>query len=204
MEIQLNELIAQIKKDGVTAAEAEAEAIIRRAHEKAEAIISDAKSEAQKIIKDAKIAGDHFVRAGDDTIRQAGRNMLISFRESVSRELEVLIGDSVKSAYSAEALSALIVKAIEAWAQTNNTDDLAVLLNPEDVSQLESSVRSALKEKLMTAPVLKTDDTLEGGFRISVNQGRAYYDYSPEAVTRMLSAYLNPRLTTLMKEAENL
>ena len=40
MEIQLQELIDQIKKDGVAAAEAEAEAIVSGAREKASAIIS--------------------------------------------------------------------------------------------------------------------------------------------------------------------
>ena len=32
---------------------------------------------------------------------------------------------------------------------------------------------------------------------------RQYYDYSAEAVTELLSAYLTPKLISLMKEAEN-
>ena len=42
MEIQLQDLIEQIKKDGVEAAETEAEAIIKAAKEKADKIVADA------------------------------------------------------------------------------------------------------------------------------------------------------------------
>ena len=48
MEIQLQELIDQIKNDGVKAAEAEAASILESAKAEAEKIISDAKAEAEK------------------------------------------------------------------------------------------------------------------------------------------------------------
>ena len=54
MEIQLQELIEQIKKDGVAAAEAEAKTIIDTAKSDAEKIIADAQAQADKIIGDAK------------------------------------------------------------------------------------------------------------------------------------------------------
>ena len=49
---------------------------------------------------------------------------------------------------------------------------------------------------------LRANDNLNGGFRIAANGGGAYYDYSKEAVTDMLSAYLSPVITALLKEAE--
>ena len=87
MEVQLQELIDQIKKDGVEAAETEAEAIVKAAKEKAEQIIADAQAQADRILADAKAENDRMTRASEDAIRQAGRNLLISFRESVTREL---------------------------------------------------------------------------------------------------------------------
>ena len=49
---------------------------------------------------------------------------------------------------------------------------------------------------------LKANDNFDGGFRIAVNDGSAYYDYSAEAVVDMLSNYLNPKVTELLKEAK--
>ena len=55
---------------------------------------------------------------------------------------------------------------------------------------------------MLQGVTLKANDNFNGGFRIAVNNGSAYYDYSTEAVTQMLSVYLNPRVTALLKEAE--
>ena len=49
---------------------------------------------------------------------------------------------------------------------------------------------------------LKANDNFDGGFRIAVNNGTVYYDYSSQAVTDMLSDYLSPKVTALLKEAK--
>ena len=49
MELQIQDLISAIRKEGLDAANAEAEAIISEAKKKAETIVADAKSEAESI-----------------------------------------------------------------------------------------------------------------------------------------------------------
>ena len=95
MEIQLQELIDQIKKDGVEAAETEAESILKSAKAEADRIVSDAKAEAERILLNAKTENDRMVKSSEDAIRQAGRNLLISFRESVARELKAIVSENV-------------------------------------------------------------------------------------------------------------
>ncbi|HIS56097.1 MAG TPA: V-type ATP synthase subunit E [Candidatus Fimimorpha excrementavium] len=203
MEIQLQELIDQIKNDGVKAAEAEAASILESAKAEAEKIISDAKAEAEKTMLEAKAQNERFVRAGEDSIRQAGRNLLISFRESVAKELNVIVGDKVKEALSSEALSQLIFTAVENWTKDTEAEDLSVLVGREELASLEAGLLAGLKDRMREGVTLKVSDDFEGGFRISVQDGQAYYDYSAEAVTELLSVYLTPKLISLMKEAEN-
>lgn len=117
MEIQLQELIEQIKKDGVEAAETEAEAIIRAANEKAEKIIADAQAQADKILLDAKKENEKMVKSGEDAIRQAGRNLLISFRESVTRELNAILNKNINAVYSSKALAEIVINVVESWAK---------------------------------------------------------------------------------------
>ena len=50
MEVQLQELIDQIKKDGAEVAEAEAKAIVEAAKSDAEKIIADAQAQADKYL----------------------------------------------------------------------------------------------------------------------------------------------------------
>ncbi len=202
MEVQLGELIEQIKKDGVEAAEAQAKTIIDDAKAEAEKIISDAQAQADKMIAAAKAETDRMTRSSEEAIRQAGRNLLISFRESVARELQAIVSENVSAVYSSETFAQLIVNVVETWAKKSDADDIAVILNGEDIDKLEKTVLAALKDKALKGVTLKANDNFYGGFRIAVNNGSAYYDYSAEAVVDMLSNYLSPKVTELLKEAE--
>ena len=202
MEIQLQELIDQIKKDGVDAAEAEATAIVDCAKAEAEKIIADAKAQAEKILADAKAENERMVKSSDDAIRQSGRNLLISFRESVTKELNAIVGDAVNAVYSADSLTKLVTDVVEGWAKNPDAEDITVILNTEDVKALEEAALASLKDKISKGITLKANDNFDGGFRISVNNGAAYYDYSAEAVVDMMSNYLSPKVTKLLKEAE--
>jgi len=202
MEIQLQELIDQIKKDGVEAAEAEAAAIIEKANAEAARIVAEAKTEADSIMLAAKNNNERTVKAGEDAIRQAGRNLLISFRESVNREAKAILSESVGQAYTPEALSALIMKITEAWTCDGEAEDISVLVSNEDLKALEESLLASLKWKMLNGVTLKASDNFDGGFRIAASSSGAYYDYSAEAVVEMLSDYLSPKITALLKEAE--
>lgn len=202
MEIQLQELIAQIKKDGVDAAEDQATAIINDAKAQAEKIIADAQAQADKILQNAKTENEKMVRSGEDAIRQAGRNLLISFRESIAKELRAITGDAIDAAYTQEKLSGLILSVVESWTKDPENENLTVILNEQDLAALESTLLAALKEKMLQGITLKASDNFDGGFRIAVQDGSAYYDYSSEAVVDMLSGYLSPRVVQLLKEAQ--
>ena len=202
MEIQLQELIDQIKKDGVDAAEAQAAAILETAEAEAAKIIAEANAQADKLMADAKNENERTVKSAEDAIRQAGRNLLISFRESVTKELKAIIGENVSSVYSDNSLSQLIIRTVEGWTMKPDADELSVILSSNDLEKLEETLLAELKAKMLTGVTLKANDNVDGGFRIAVNGDGAYYDYSKEAVTDMLSSYLSPKITALLKEAE--
>ena len=202
MEVQLQELIDQIKKEGVEAAETEAAAILKSAKEKAEQIIADAQAQADKILAGAKVETERMTKSSEDAICQAGRNLLISFRESVSRELETIVGENVTAVYSSDAFARLIISIVENWANKPDAEDISVILNTQDLNKLEETLLAALKEKTLKGITLKANDNFDGGFRIAVNNGSAYYDYSADAVVDMLSNYLSPKVTELLKEAK--
>lgn len=201
MEIELKSLIDQIKKDGVEAAETEAEAIIRSAKEKAEKIVSDAQAQADKILLNAKAENDRMVKSSEDAIRQAGRNLLISFRESVNRELTALLEKDTAAVYSSDASAQLILNVIERWASNPEVENISLLLDNETLNKLEDTLLAGLKEKMLQGVTLKAGNNFDFGFRISQGNSGAYYDYSAEAVVEMLSDYLSPKVTELLKEA---
>ena len=202
MEIHLNELIDKIKKDGVEIAESEAKAIVENAKAEAEKIVAEAEAKAKEIMEQAKAENAKNQRSSEEAITQAGRNLLISFRQSVTRELGALLSEEVSAVYSSEALAEIIANVTEAMAKNLDTERLEVALNSTVLEKLEQNLLSALKAKMLKGVTLKANDNFDGGFRVAVNDGTAYYDYSAESVVKMLSGYLSPKVADLLKKAE--
>ena len=113
MDVQLQELIDKIKKDGVTAAEKEAAKIIADADKKAAAIIKNAEEQAEQIKKDAMAETKRMQKASDEAIVQAGRNMLISFKDSIVAELDGLIQAETTKAVSKDILAKLVPETVK-------------------------------------------------------------------------------------------
>ncbi|MBO4533050.1 MAG: V-type ATP synthase subunit E [Treponema sp.] len=201
MDVQLQELIDKIKKDGVTAAEKEAAKIIADANKKAESIIKDAEAKAEQIKKDAKAETNRMQKASDEAIVQAGRNMLLSFKDSLVQELDGLIQAETAKSLSKDTLAKLVPETVKAWAKNSNASELSVLLSEKDLKALEGSLTSALKAEIKKGLEIKPDKTLAAGFRIGVKNGAAFYDYSAESLAEMFAAYLNPKVAGLMKVA---
>ena len=201
MDIQLQELIDKIKKDGVASAEAEAKKIVEAAEKRAEGIVADAQNKAADIVKNAKAETARMEKASEEAITQAGRNMLLSFKESLIKELDGLIQADVACAESKEVMAKLVPETVKAWAKNSDASELSVLLSEKDLKDLEKVLTTELKNEVAKGLEIKPDKTLSAGFRIGVKNGAAYYDYSAESLADMFGAYLNPRVAALMKDA---
>ena len=128
MDIQLQELIDKIKKDGVASAESKAQEIIAEAEKKAQAIISSAEEKADSIIKSGKLETERMEKASVDAIRQAGRNLLISFRDGINAQLNALISKETEKVYNSDILKNLIPEVVKNWASKDDVNSLTVLL----------------------------------------------------------------------------
>ena len=201
MDVQLQELIDKIKKDGVASAEASAAEILADAEKKARAVVSDAEQKADGIIKNAKAETERMEKASEDAIAQAGRNMILLFRDSLIAELDRIIKTETAKAYSKELLANLIPETVKAWTKHADAEELSVLLSEKDLKELESALTSALKDEIAKGLVLKSDKTLAAGFRIGVKDGRAFYDYSSDSLAELFAAYVNPRTAAILKGA---
>ncbi len=201
MDVQLQELIDKIKKDGVASAEAEAAKKIAEAEKKAESIIADAQDKAAEIIRNAKAETERMEKASEEAIVQAGRNMLLSFKDSLVAELDGLIQAETAKAATKDVLAKLIPETVKAWAKNSDASELSVLLAEKDLKSLESALTGDLKAEISKGLEIKPDKTLTAGFRIGVKNGAAYYDYSAESLAEMFGAYLNPKVAALMKTA---
>ena len=201
MDIQLQELIDKIKRDGIANAETEKNRIISDAEKKAAAIVKEAEAKADAAIKAAKAETERLEKASEDAIAQAGRNLIISFRDGINKELQALVTAETEKAMDKDLLKKLIPDVVKAWAANPEAEGLSVLLPETDLKALETGFKTSLKAQLSKGLEIKSDSSLSSGFRIGSKNGEAFYDFSAEEVAGLFSAYLNPKTAELMKRA---
>jgi len=201
MEIQLQELIDRIKKDGIESASGEAAKVKREAEAEAGRIVSAAQKEAAEIINRGKADAERSVKAGKAALEQASRNLVLAFRAEIQSLLDRIVTGAASSAYTADTLKTVLPNLLKAWASKGGSDSINLLLSEDDLGKLRSWAQGALSQELKNGLELNSDRNLGKGFRIANKDGSAYYDFSAESVAELLSAYLNPQLAEILKTA---
>lgn len=200
MDVQLQELIDKIKKDGIESAAAMAEKVRADAESEAKRILDSARKEADSILTKAKSDAERNEQAGIAAVGQASRNLVLAFHAEIQGLLDAVVARETSAAYGDEVLKTAIPAVLGAWAE-KGTDGLDVLLPADRLAALEAYFSGKLAGELKKGLELKADRNLGAGFRIAAKDGSAYYDFSAEAVAELLSSYLNPRLAEVLKAA---
>ena len=199
MEIQVQELIDKIKKDGIKAATEEANKVKADADIEARRIVETAKKEADDLIERAKQDAARSEKAGIAALEQASRNLILAFKDEVQALLNKIINEKVTANYNEDVLKSALPELIKSWADKGDTN-LAVVLPEGELSKLQGYFNDRLRDELSKGVELKSNRKLASGFHISNKEGSVYYDFSSEAVAKQLSAYLNPKLAELLKK----
>jgi V/A-type H+-transporting ATPase subunit E len=200
MDIQLQELIDKIKRDGIESASEEASRLRIQAEAEARCIIEAAHKEAEAIVAKGKADAERSEKAGIAAVEQASRNLVLAFKTEIQTLLDKIIAQEAASAYDSGVLKAAIPELLKSWS-TKGSDALDVLLSEAHLKDLSSFFNDKLAVELKKGVELKADRNLSSGFRIANKDGSAYYDFSAESVAELFAAYLNPKLAGILKNA---
>jgi V/A-type H+-transporting ATPase subunit E len=198
MDIQVQELIDKIKKDGIETASGEAARLTREAEAEAKRIVEAANKEAEAIIARGRADAERSEKAGVAALEQASRNLVLAFKGEIQSLLDKIIARTVSASYGEETLKAALPELIKTWA-ARGSDSIALILPEAELNKLRGFFDGRLAEELKKGLELKSDRNLGAGFRIANRDGSAYYDFSADSVAELLSAYLNPRLGEILK-----
>jgi V/A-type H+-transporting ATPase subunit E len=198
MDIQVQELINKIKKDGIESASEEAARLRHEAETVARQIVEDAKKEAEEIIAKGKQDAKRSEKAGVAALEQASRNLVLAFKGEIQALLDKIVDVELGKSYNDDILKAALPEVLKAWP-VKRTDSLAILLPEASLSKLQTFFKGKLSAELKKGVELKSDRNLSGGFRIAQKDGSAYYDFSADSVAELLSTYLNPSLAEILK-----
>ena len=113
MELQIQDLVSSIKKDGIESANREAAQILAEAKAQAEKIVADARSEADKLRADAQTEIGVFKASAQLSAEQAKRDAVLAFRQEIGAELTKLLAQDTHKALDDKALASLITAALQ-------------------------------------------------------------------------------------------
>ncbi|MDR0388051.1 MAG: V-type ATP synthase subunit E [Treponema sp.] len=199
MEIQLQELIDKIKRDGIESAAEEASRLKAQAEDEAKRIVAAARKEAENIAVKAKADAERTEKAGIAAVGQASRNVVLAFKTEIQAILDRIIARETASSLSDDVLKTVLPDILKGWVA--GKDALDLILSEAQGGKLAAFFKGKLAAALKAGLEIKFDRNLSAGFRIANRDGSAYYDFSAESVAELLSAYLNPRLAETLKDS---
>ena len=139
MELQIQDLVSSIRKDGIEAANAEAEAIISEAKKKAETIVADAKAEAKSVQEASEKEIGILKESAAISAEQAKRDAMLAFKTEVQAEFEKILSAKIENNLSDAALG----KLIHAVVSDEDVKNYAV-----EVSEVNDSLKAELAEEI--------------------------------------------------------
>jgi len=200
MEIQLQELLDKIKREGVDTARAESERLLAEAQETRKALLGEAEREARAIVDKARADAARAEESGKAALAQASRDLLLAVRDSLQGLLDSLIRVETAAAFGPDVLAEALPAVLKSLA-AGGTEDLVVLLPPAVLKKLDDRFTARLAAELKKGVQLKPAPDLEGGFRVVEKGGAAYFDFSADTIAALLARRLNTRLAEILKTA---
>ena len=171
MELQIQDLVSSIKKDGIESANREAAQILAEAKAQAEKIVADARSEADKLRADAQAEIGVFKASAQLSAEQAKRDAVLAFRQEIGAELTKLLAQDTHKALDDKALAALITAALQG-------EDASAYA--AEVASVTDALKSELAGELKAGLELRLSKKVHTGFRLCAKDGSGYIDCSDE------------------------
>jgi len=200
MSEKLKELLEKINQEGIKQAEGHAKTIESKAKTDAEKILRDANLKAQEIVKNAKIEAGKTQKSSQTALKHSSRDLLLSLKDEIKKILNKIIAAEVSKAMSHEEMAGILGKLIEKYIEKKGeAADIKILLKKDDLAKLKSTFVSKLKDNLKDGIEFKASPNINGGFSISFDKGKSFFDFTDEGLQEALSVYLNPELAKLLK-----
>ena len=195
MDVQLQELLDKIKTEGVEQAREKAEQMIAEAKLAADEIHLQAESQANTIIAGAKADAETTLRAGNEALAQAGRDLILGIKREIEALFRRVIEEATKDALKGAVLEDAIGKTFD---KLIGEEGVGLVMSQADADALGAELKSRLAAKIQGGVTITPSNRISSGFRVTIENGAAFYDFTPTEIAEVLGAFLNPSISKLL------
>ena len=201
MAEELQGLLDKIQSEGIAKAEAEKNAVIESAKAESAKIIENAKKEAAEIIRKAEENAEMSRTKGAAAIQQAARDVIIALRADMENRLKKLVSDCLGEAMTPELMGKIILEMVKAYREKNPNGEATVelLLQQKDAAALEKYLKSGVLKDLKANPVISVGGDFSSGLQLGFKGEDVFLDFSDDALTDVICAYVGPKLAASIK-----
>ncbi len=196
MELQIQDLVESIKRDGIDEASKKSAQIIADAKDQAAEIVATAKKEATKIVEDAKKDIDVRDQSARASLQQAARDVELSLKNVISAQMDRLLQKAVHDSLDSKQLVDLIAKVVT--SDGSDSSKKAIELSEPQFKSLASSLQAKLAAEVKAGLVIRPVVGVDTGFRIADKDGSGFYDFSAEEIASMMEPFLSPAIAQLV------
>ncbi|MFP4477108.1 MAG: V-type ATP synthase subunit E family protein [Desulfatibacillaceae bacterium] len=198
-EQTLGPLLERIRTEGVEQAKSKADAILEDAGKRADAIVKEAEEKADRVLEESRRAIEQERQAHRTAMSNAARDMVLGVRESIVHIAAKVVSDTTGEALTPEVVADLVRRMADAWTVCDEDAKLAALVPEKDLDRIESALLASVGETFRQGVELVPTRAVRTGFRIGKKGDDMVYDVSEEGVTRILTAYLSPRVAEFLQ-----
>ncbi len=199
MAEEIKELIEKIRSEGIRAGEDKAKAIELDAAKRARQIINDAETESKRLLIEARASISRAEESSKSSLKQAARDVLIGLKKEILSVLNRITLSHVHKTLTIEETGKLIAHLLKD-CKTKDKGDVIILVKKEDAEKLAGVFMGELSGELKKHLVLKPSEDIHGGFTISYDHGKSYYDFTDKALAEYISSYIRPKLSEILKD----
>lgn len=200
MAEDLQSLLAKIQEQGLDKANAERAAIIKKAEQDAADITAKAKAAADAMRRAAEEECASLTKRAESAVKQAARDIVLKLNVELKERLNAILQENTADAMTPELMGKIINEMAAAYIKDGKQEaKLEVLVSPKSLEEMNAALRGSLKDSFVKQPTLFADMELGGGLKVSVSGNDVFYDFSDDAITDIVAAYIGPRLAAIVK-----
>jgi len=133
-------------------------------------------------------------------VRQAVRDISIALQQELLNRLRSVVKESTSEAMTPELMGKIILEMARNYTSKAPTAeaDIEIVLSQKDRDSMEQLLKSSLVSSLRKKPEITLGQNFASGFKISFKGSDVFFDFSDEAISEIICAYVGPRLAAVI------
>lgn len=197
MAQELQGLLDRIQEEGLKKANEEKDRIIAAAKAEATQLLQNAEAQAGSIRKKAEDDAVSMEARAKAAISQAARDIILALKDDMKKRIVKIVKSNVGQAMTPEFMGQIILEMVKNYKGSDNAG-LEILVAKGELDKMMQLCGGSLAGELHRNPSINIGQDLDAGLKISFSGEDVFMDFSDDALSSLICAYIGPRLASML------